>query len=158
IVGMTVTLGNGKDTVNVEGTIPSDPLTVNLGSGTDTVNITPTSQVLGNIQGAVTINPGAFGSATLNVDDQNNAGGATWTLTSSSVSSQLSAPITYFDMDQVNVNGGSGDNLYSVLGTEGLLSTNLNTAGARDTVVVQATSGPLTINSVGQDTIEVGDN
>jgi hypothetical protein len=158
IANLTVTLGNGTDTVNVEGTSAlTNLVTINLGGGTDTVNVSPTAQALGTIQGNLTINGGA-GSDTLNLDDQKSAFNETWTLTSSSVTNLVAATINYFAIDHVNVNGGGGNNTYNVQGTEAFFGTTLNPGGGRDTINVRATSGPLTINTDGLDTVNVGDS
>jgi hypothetical protein len=158
---VTINLGNGNDTVNVEGTSSlTKLLTVNLGGGTDTVNLTPTTEFLGHIEGNVTINGGA-GFDTLNVNDQKSPIVQTWTLTSSTVTNLISATITYFGINQVNINGGSGNNTYDVLSTEPDFTTSLTTAGATDTVNVRVTavSGTLDLNADGannKDTVNIG--
>jgi hypothetical protein len=156
ITSITVNLGGGNDIINVERVISGVPITINLGSGNDVVNIGPSAQNLGNIRGNITVNGGA-GSDTLNVDDQSTLSGETWTMTGSSVADQASATITYFNIHQVNINGGSGNNTYNIQSTEFFGATNLNPGPSNDAVNVFTTSGPLTINCDGVDTVNVGD-
>jgi Ca2+-binding RTX toxin-like protein len=157
---VTINLGNGTDTVNVEGTsVFTKLLSVNLGGGADTVNLTPTTQFLGHIESNVTINGGA-GIDTLNVNDQQALVAQPWTLTSSSVANSISGTINYFDINQVTINGGTGNNIYNVRGTESFFVTTLNTGGGTDTVNVQATglSSTLNINGNGKgnDVVNIG--
>ena len=149
--GTTLNTGDGSDTVNIRDT--STPLTVNLGNGTDTVNVSSAAHNLNTIRGAVTANGGA-GFGVLNVDDQGNTtAGMTYTLTSNSVTRTGAALIAYggAGFSQVVVNGATetNGNTYNVTGTDNFTTTlNLNngTQSGNDTVNVQATSGPLTVN------------
>ncbi len=167
ISSIVVNTQTGNDTVNVERTLAGIPVTVNLGGGTDIVNVSASARNLGNIQGAVTIHDGA-GVDTLNVDDQANAAGATYTMTAGIVQRSGSALINYNSgINFVNINGGSGNNTYNVNGTEEIYATAINTGNGVDTVNVRATGdggfsagGPLTVTTTGsgsnRNTVNVG--
>lgn len=156
IVGTTINTGNGSDTVNVEDTVSADTVTINLGSGADIVNISPTAKDLAFFQGNVAIT--AVEPYILNVNDQNSGlDGVNWQVTGTSVSREFAATINYGNLTNLHINGGSGSNTFDVLGNAGLLNTTINTGGGGNSINVQATTTPLTINSGGPDTINVGD-
>jgi hypothetical protein len=161
ISSIVVNTGGGNDTVNIEKSAAGVPITVNLGNGTDTINVAPTSHFLNNIQGNLTLN-GGLGVDTLNVFDQNDGGNATYTLTAGSVTRAGTALISYGGVhliNFVNINGGSGNDIYNVNGTESFYATTLDTGSGQDTVNVQATGGSggtLTVDlGNGTDTINV---
>src|SRR5262249_8943584 len=120
-----------------------------------------TFNVLGTLQGPITVAAGFFasGSNTLTIDDRSNAANTTYTITGSSVARTGSAAITYLNITNLVINGGSGTNTYNVLSTPNLYPTSLNTGSGVDTVNVQSTAGPLSIFSTGGgglDTVNVG--
>jgi len=125
------------------------------GSGNNTFN------VLGTLQSSVQVFAGfaGLGSDTLNIDDRSNAANTTYTITGSAVARTGSAAITYLNITNLVLNGGSGTNTYNVLSTPSLYPTSLNTGSGVDTVNVQSTAGPLSIFSTGgggSDTVNVG--
>jgi hypothetical protein len=92
----------------------------------------------------------SFGAGvdTLNVNDQTDAANRTWTIGAGSVQRSGSGPITVSGgINFVNVNGGSGNNLYNVTATPGLSGVTLDTGGGSDTVNVGATDVPLAVNT-----------
>src|SRR5262249_40603013 len=59
----------------------------------------------------------------------------------------------------LTINGGSGDNTYTINGSQAYQGTILNTGSATDTVYVQAIAYPLTINGqggAGNDVVNLG--
>jgi hypothetical protein len=147
IVSNTVNLGDGTDTVNIEGTVVGDSFTINLGAGTDTVNISPSAGNLGTIQENVTIHGGS-GTDTLNIQDQNDTSSDFWTITGSYVTRTGGGTVIYDEMDFVNINGGFGNETYDVTSTETNFIITVNTGDGNDTVNVEGTTsfGPLTVN------------
>jgi hypothetical protein len=149
---ITLNTGDGNDTVNVEGTSSNGPLTVNLGNGTDTVNITPTSQLLDNIPGQVTINGGIASSDTLVLNDQANTLFASWSITGSNVTRTstlffgrflffFTGSVNYSHIGNLIVNGGSGGNEFDLSPTAmnlGELPANVtvNGAGSSNTAIL----------------------
>jgi hypothetical protein len=145
---VTLTTGNGNDTVNIENVVVPATVTVNLGCGADVVNISPTAQDLNTIQGNVTILSGA-GVDTLTVNDQSNASGQIFNMAAGSVSRTGSATINYgTGIDFVNINAGNGTSTFNVSGTEPIFATTLNTGNGSDLVKVDGTGsgGTFTIN------------
>jgi hypothetical protein len=104
---------------------------------------------------------GGIGSDTLNVDDQTTMTNQTFTLGIDRVQRSGSAPITFLSqaIAAVNVNGGSGNNLYMVNNTIGPNpGTVINAGNGNDTVNIEATDGPgpLVVNlGSGHDTVNV---
>src|SRR5205807_4682487 len=80
------------------------------------------------------------------VDDQADIFNDTWTSTASSVTRSLAATVHYQRIDDVILNGGSGNETYNVNGTESIFSTTLNTGNGNDIVNVDGTSGALVVN------------
>jgi hypothetical protein len=75
---ITVNLGDGNDTIQIESSAATDPITINLGSGTDTVHVSLTTRNLFNLQNVDVI--GGAGNSTLIIDDRNNPNGSLYTL------------------------------------------------------------------------------
>jgi hypothetical protein len=100
--------------------------------------------------GGLSYLPG-LGVDTLNVNDQAATTGRVFTLTGTSVQLIGSAPITFpfGGINFVNVNGGSGSNIYTISNTETYWTTTVNTGAGSDTVNVLATSGTLNVNGQG---------
>src|SRR5262249_22529848 len=94
----------------------SSLLSMRGGRGNNTFN------VLGTLQSPVTVFAGLFGFGfnTLNIDDTANATNSTYTITGSSVARTGSAAVSYSNITDLIINGGSGTNTYNVLSTLGL--------------------------------------
>jgi hypothetical protein len=117
-----------------------------------------------NIFNVLGTNPGrvsAFGgpgSNTLTVDDGVNCADTSYTITASSVARTGSAAVSYVNMTNLVLTGGSGNNTYNVQSTPSGSST-LNTGSGADTVNVLGSAGRLFINSgTGGDTITLSNS
>jgi hypothetical protein len=123
-------------------------LTIFGGRGNDAYN------VVGAVPSAVQIVAG-FGSNIITIDDESNTANTTYTVTGSSVARTGSGALTYsFNITNLVLTGGSGNNRYNVTSTLGTYPTTLNTGTGADAVNVRGTAGPLFINSGnGSDTI-----
>jgi photosystem II stability/assembly factor-like uncharacterized protein len=145
--GTVVSTGNGNDIVNIDATTGN--LTVNLGTGRNTVNVSPVANNLDMIHGNVTVHGGDRVFNTLQIWDNNNSTGRTYTMTASTVTRGGSAVITYaFDydinsVDSVIVNGGSGANIFEVQDTNQHVATTINDGSSADVVNVRKTSFTL---------------
>jgi hypothetical protein len=108
--------------------------------------------IVGTVSSAVQI-VGGFGSNTITMEDGSNTADTTYTVTGSSVARTGSGALTYsFNITNLVLIGGSGNNTYNVLSTPS--PTTLNTGSGVDTVNVRGAAGPLFINSgSGGDTI-----
>jgi hypothetical protein len=99
------------------------------------------------------------GSNTLNIDDGSNAADTGYTITNSSVARTGAAAISYVNMRNLLLTGGSGNNTYNVASTPSGSATTLNTGPETDTVNVRGAAGPLFMNSgTGGDTISLSNN
>jgi hypothetical protein len=147
--GAVQVVNSATSTVLVEHTLSFfTNIQVTCDAGTDTLTV---DYQYGNPlpSGGLSYLPG-IGVDTLNVNDLASTTGQTFTLTGSSVQRSGSAPITFpFGVNFVNVNGGSGANIYNIINTEAGFATAVNTGAGSDTVNVLATSGTLTVNGQG---------
>jgi hypothetical protein len=172
--------GSGSDTLNildesnaasttytVTGSSASRPASATIsytntnmgilgGNGNDAFN------VLGILPRQVNLNPG-FGSNTVTIDDRPNTASTTYTITGSTVARAGSGTLTYCAAScgavaDLVITGGSGDNIYNVVGTRSLTPTTLNTGNGTDTVNVQNTAEPLFINNGGSAAITLSNS
>jgi hypothetical protein len=160
LAGITIAASTGNDTVNVENDAAGVPIVVNLGNGTDVVNLSPVADNLGNLMAAVTVNGGG-GADTLNVNDQATATAQSWTVASNSLTRSGAGSVSYGGISNLVVNGGGGNNTYTISGTQASAGTTLNTGAGTDTVNVQGTTAALTVNvqgGGGSDVVNVGLN
>jgi hypothetical protein len=156
-VPVTVTMHSSIDTVNVESVAAGASVTIDAGTGNTTVNISPTSRVLDNIQGDVTVNNNNGGTATLNVDDQDYQYNAMYTLDGGSLTrhdlsdptSGSTAAIHYQGVNFINLNGDNARCQYNIQDTEGAGMTTVTTGKFVDQVNVSNTTGALTVNGNG---------
>ena len=134
----TVNAGAGEDTINVQ-TVSGDT-TVNAGADDDVVNVgssAPTAGgVLDGIGARLSIN-GDGGADTVNLDDSADAADNLGTLTGSTLSGLgMGGTINYAGIDILNLDLGSGDDRINVHGTSAM--TNLDTAQGDDLIYVSS--------------------
>jgi hypothetical protein len=159
-VGITLGTGTGIDTVNVQGT--SGPLAISAqgGGGNDVVNL-GLNDSLGSINGAVTISNGG-NPVRLNVNDSADNANRAVVIGSGGITGMAPAPLN-FTSSSVNtlvINGGGGNNSYTVAQTPASAGVTLNPGTGIDAVTEQRSSALLTVNSAsgsGADTISLGD-
>jgi hypothetical protein len=138
---LTIDAGAAGDTINVERTLAGLPVTVNAGAGADVINVSPVARNLDNIDGNLTVNGGADADW-LNIQDQNNIFGDTFTLTGTTVDRGFMAPITHDTVETVNLNAGGGSNTFNVVSIDPAVFLRINAAGGTDTL-----AGPNTPNT-----------
>jgi hypothetical protein len=156
--GIVIAATSGNDTINIENDAAGTPITVNLGNGADVVNLSPLAHNLGNLMASVAVNGGG-GADTLNVNDQGTATAQSWTVAANSLTRSSAGPVSFGGISTLIVNGGDGNNTYTITGTQASLGTTLNTGAGTDTVNVQGAANPVTINSAsgsGADVITLG--
>jgi hypothetical protein len=110
---------------------------------------------------SVTLVP-SDGTTTLNVDDSADPSAANVVLSNNRLTGLPIGPINFgaIGLTALTFTGGSGNNNYTITGTPASQGTTLNTGSGVDSVSVQATNYPLTINSVsgsGADVIILGE-
>jgi hypothetical protein len=164
----TVTIDGlgGGDTINIEDTLSGTPVTVNARDG-DTINVAPTAQSLDHIQGDITV-AGQGGTYALNLFDQNDPAGDTYTLAGTTVTRTGAALITYDTAGGLVLNGGNGASgtvTYQVESTAAAAPVTINGGPGANvfrlspTATDLSTIGTLTINSASAaDAIVLYDN
>ncbi len=130
-------------TYYIDGT--SVPTTINAGAGDATFDTGLFSENFGNVTGPLTLNGGA-GANTLTVNDHDDTGDDTYTVTTGSIQRTGSAGVTYNDVGAVTINGGSGNVTYNVNSTE-----------EGTPVTIGAGAGNNTINVDGRGEVIIGD-
>jgi hypothetical protein len=176
---LTLSGGPGNDTYGIQGTGTATKITTSSANlltpnNSNTLNVgrqAPTAGgTLAGIQGALTILGGA--KDTLTVDDTGDAKAQSGQLSGNEFASSNTATpttltglgmgpagITYLGvggagnsdtgLGQLNINLGSGGNTFTVQDTAFPTVTRLNTGSGNDSVLVQATVGPLNIDGDG---------
>lgn len=120
IEGLTLNAGGGNDTVNVNSTAAATPVLVNAGGGNDHIEVnTPVG--LDGIQGALTVDgqghlPDTIGDG-LELRDDPNASGHTYTVTENGVGRDGIAPITYVGVEHMGISASAHDDVFHVQGT-----------------------------------------
>jgi hypothetical protein len=165
LTGVEVSGGTGNDTIDLMATLATAPAVINVDGGTTTVNVTPTSETLGDLAGGLTIN--GDGTTHVILDGQNDPAGETYTVTGSTLASKHSAVISYNNIQDVTVNGGTGGDTYNVQGTAAGTATTVKTqggstvnVGSQDPAadgIVDNIQGTLTVQGAGSDTLNVND-
>jgi hypothetical protein len=144
ISAVNVDTGDGNDTVHVLQTIQNVPVNVDLGIGQDNVVVMPPSG-LQQIQGPVNVLHLGGGTCTLTVDDGGNSKSASWTLADSSINSSA-AMIAYQNVQNLNVNGGSGDDTFQILQIPPVTAAAINGGGGTNTLTYAAYTGDVTVD------------
>ena len=170
-INTPTTLGLGiGDTDNTKGTkgalkvirvVPLGPAGPTPPTGSITITIGDNGNLQG-IQGPITIATG--GNVTqLTVDDSRDPTGQVATLFGDHLHGLAPADINFTsaDLNTLTVNGGPNGNVFTVANTPAdpvLTTLNTGSTGATGaTVYVQATTGPLTINTTGgTNTVNIG--
>jgi hemolysin type calcium-binding protein len=100
---------------------------------------------------------GGTGSDTLIVNDAQDASREDITLGTDQITG-LGASILYSSVNHVQLIGGTAPDIYFLANTDpAVQTTELDTGGDSNFVVIQKTAGLVTINSGGQDEVNVGD-
>ena len=174
VTTLIVTAGNGANAYTISGTPGTVGTLLNTGAGTDTVNVQATTRGLGiNVQGGGgndVVNLGNANSVAgiaggvgiyaaparsrVNVNDgSDNANHPNVMLTATGLNGLTPPTATIAfgpnDLNGLTITVGNGNNTYTVANTQAGSATTLNTGAGADTVNVQATSSPLTVNTAG---------
>jgi hypothetical protein len=152
----TLNTGTGGGSIDIEGT--NGPLTINGNPGYGLQINHP------GVHGTLTLTgfPGSFSRVDIN-DGADRANRANVVLTDRSLIGLGRADIFFApgSVALLTITGGDGNNTYTIANTPssaaaGGSQTVLNTGGGTDTVNVQATTGPLTVNGGGSAVVQLG--
>jgi hypothetical protein len=153
-------LGPGNDTVDILATL--GPLTINGGGGNDIVTIGGQFPIHGG--GVSEIGPSIVlrnptGTMALTVDDSNvsntldglpNTMSRNATITGTSITGMpagTTIDYTNANLTSLTILGGAGGNTFDVKNTPAGAVTTLDSGNGVDTVYVEGTTGPLTVNT-----------
>lgn len=98
---------------------------------------------------AIGVQTGQTTPTALTLDDSGGTVGQNWTIAPTSVSGASPGAISWTagQINQLNIQGGSGNNVFNVNDTSA--TTSLNPGTGSDSITILATTNPLTINSQG---------
>ncbi|MEX0958007.1 MAG: LEPR-XLL domain-containing protein [Burkholderiales bacterium] len=142
IEDLAIALGSSDDALTILSTHQSDTR-VHTGAGADTVNVGSGS--VNGIDGALFIDGGnTEGNDTLNIDDQSDTAGKAGTLTGSALTGLgMAAGIDYSGIEVLNIDLGSGADVFNVQGTSAVTNLALNDGDDRIHVSSEASADLL---------------
>lgn len=139
---LSIATGAGDDVVVVQSV--SNAVAISTGAGTNTVSAsTPDA-----IDGQLSVN-GAGGATTFNIDASSQTSAHTVTLTFTSLAGVTPVPVSFSDLDVLNLTLGSGDDQVRVESVPTSATTNLNAGAGNDAVSLVPTqflTGVLNLN------------
>ncbi len=148
----TIDGGKGNTIFNIDSVQTGTSLWVAGGAGTSTFNVSPVAADLDTIQGSVQVEGGESAS-TLNIDDSKNPDDSAYNLTNSAVSRTAfgtssdqhpnTITINYSDVQRITVNGGGGDDAYTVQSTPSGTRVNVKAGSGNNTLVISPTAESL---------------
>jgi hypothetical protein len=120
---------------------------VNVGSGRDGQG------TLANINGPLTVGNFADYNLDLNIHDELDTLNRTATISGAAITGLSNGTINTYDfaLDNLTVNGGTGNNTYNLTGSPCHASVTLNTGNGHDTTNLQANRVPTTIATTADD-------
>jgi len=136
---IAVVAGDGNDVISLDFISPRLPVTVNAGAGNDTINLGASARNLDDLPDSLTLN-GEAGADALHVYDQSNPLFDHYVVTPTSVARELAPPVYYDGFEALTIDGGSGNNTYSIEGTAAGTLTNVNASSGADTFLIHATA------------------
>lgn len=158
----------GTDTINVETTDSSSIVDITGGGNTDTINIGSPADLLAGVLGTICIEGDTHDAGTidldikgvtntldtgdiLNLNDQGDAGGFTYTLTATTFTRTGTGTIDYGTIETLNLNTSTGAADVDINTTAASVNTNVTTQGAADDIDVTTTgaSSNVIINAGG---------
>ncbi len=173
LAALNIKLGSGNDIFNIQSTKAGTSTMLNTGAGSNTVNVGSLAPVSGGIVDEIlgALNVVGSGTDTLNVDDTGSTANKTGTLTSTTLTGlgMGVSGITYSGISALNINLGSGNDVFNITSTNASTSTVLNTGTGSDTVnigsraplsggIVDNIRGSVNVVGGGNDTLNVDDS
>ncbi len=146
-------------TINVEST-GDRPIIVDLGVGQNTVNITPSSENLDQL-GTSHVQLASGGNDILNINDQSDSFGGTYSLQAGPVFDTISrstaaGEVDYLGFKTINLFSGSIGEMFAVGNTEHFADTNIICGPGGSAIGVQGTTGKLkVVTATPRDSVEV---
>jgi hypothetical protein len=116
------------------------------GFGSNVVNIGDKDRGIGSLSSVISFTGNGSGNE-LDINDQGTTAPQSFTLDATSLQRSGEAAILYTNVANLTINGGSGGNIITVKNTAGGTNTTLNSGNGVDNIYVEATTGPLTVNT-----------
>jgi hypothetical protein len=138
ITNLVVNGSNQHDTYLVVGTPAGTSVTLNTGAGANDVVTVGAAPSLNAIQGALAVNAQGSGAA-LVLDDSNNNSPTTYTLAAGSVTRTGMNLVSYQNLVQLTLKGGSKTNTYRINSTSPGMVTNVSAGAGSGNFQVQVT-------------------
>jgi Ca2+-binding RTX toxin-like protein len=157
VESLVLNAGSAIDTVNVYS-VGTPPVTINAGDQDDTIVVGHPANGLLEVLGPVIVN-GQGGTDLLHVDDYTSVG-AYYTITPTTVDRQASDPITYAEVEVLEVNVSNGSNEVTVEGLAPGTPTTITAHDSDDVIRIHSTPAntPLTVYAGdGDDHVELHD-
>ncbi len=129
---VTLNASLGNDTINVTSSFATVTTTVNAGGGDDTINVGSAGS-LSSLFGPLFLNGNGGANDVVNINDQNDAGPQTYTITSNTVARSGSGLITYGTIESLIVNASLGNDVINVQSTLAATPVTVNGGGGDDT-------------------------
>jgi hypothetical protein len=140
VVGVAISPSNFTNFIYLASTAAGTPVEIDSNHGQDILTV---GNALGGLQGALTVNGRAGFNDVLLVKDVGTSAPETFTLAPGSVARSGAAPITFAHVSALQVVGGSGGNVFNVLGTPAGVPVEIDTGSGHDTVNVGDASNTL---------------
>jgi hypothetical protein len=150
LVSLNIYLGLANDTFNVLSTAAMTVTTINAGTGVNVVNVgsnaPATGGVVADIQGGLII--AGSGADTLNVDDTGDTVGQSGTLSATTLTGLGlgTGGITYSGLAALNINLGSGNDTFTVIGVTPVTASTINGGPGINTAIINVTGNLLAQN------------
>jgi hypothetical protein len=143
--------GSGADIYNIQGTASGTATTVKGGAASDTFDVGSTINTLDAILGALTIK-GNGGTNVLQLFDQGNAVGQTFTLSPTLITRSGGVSITYGTMISLGIQAGTGNDSMTVNAAP-TITTTVDLGGGTNTLQGPNATNTWTIGSANHGTL-----
>ena len=154
VQNLTLSLGSGSNTLSVASTGAGTSTTISAGPGIDAISVGGNGR-LASIAGPLALL--GTGSTIATLDDAGNTSPAADALTAAAFAGATATPIAFNGLASLDVLLGSGGNQLTV-SAPAAGNTTLHTGSGDDTVILAATTNPVTVQSgTGVTSVVVGD-
>jgi hypothetical protein len=136
--------GSGGNTINIQATQASMALTLNCGNGDDFVEISPADQVLHQVAGNVAVK-GNAGADTLTFYDRFNLATASYTLTSTKLTTAGMGTVSYETVENWTLLAGNAGSTIDLTSTAAGIIYDLTGNDGNDTITVGVPGSPQDI-------------
>jgi Ca2+-binding RTX toxin-like protein len=139
---LTLDAGTGNNQIKVRAQAGNLVTTINAGAGNDTVTVGSATATLNDIAGTLTVDGQGGTTDKLVLDDSGDATANTGSLTGTTVTGLgMSKPLSFKNVENLEARLGTGNDTFTVVGTQKGVATLITTGAGSDTVIVGSTNG-----------------